>query len=226
MTPLERFAVALSFAILSFPVAGEDAADATRLTIAPRSTLVLNGSSNVASWRCRGSTMSGDVTLAVPLEKINEVIDRIEDGNVGVWMSNPAAGRFPPPRFALSIPIDTLRCSGGRPMERDMMRALKAKQFPSIDFRFDDVRGPIEHDLDQRLYRTAIAGHLALAGVTRELTVPVIAERLLPNRFRLRAELPVRMTDFSISPPKALFGLVKANDGLTVTFDLILEAAP
>lgn len=110
-------------------------------------------------------------------------------------------------------------------MEKDMVATLKAQRFPNIDFRFDAVRGGIEHDLDQHLYRTSIRGQLAIAGVTRELIVPVTAERLARTRFRLRAELPVRMTDFSIAPPKALFGLVKANDALVVRFDLILEVA-
>lgn len=198
----------------------------TRLTVAPRSTLVLNGSSNVASWRCTGTTMSGEATIAAPLTKVNEVIDRIEDGNIGVWMTNPSAGKFPTPGFNLSIPIDALHCTGGKPMERDLIRTLKADRFPAIEFRLGGVRSDIEHDLDARLYRTSVGGTLALAGITRELTVPVSAERLSRTTFRIRAELPVRMTDFAIAPPTALFGLVKANDALVVRFDLTLEAAP
>lgn len=198
----------------------------TRLTVAPRSILVLNGTSNVAGWRCTGTTMSGEATIAAPLDQVNEVIDRVEDGNIGVWMANPAAGRFPAPAFHLTIPVDALRCTGGRPMERDLARTLRADRFPAIAFRLDGVRGGIEHDLDARLYRTSVAGQLALAGVTRELTVPVSAERLSRTTFRLRAELPVRMSDFAIAPPTALFGLVKANDALVVRFDLVLEAVP
>ena len=226
MTPSKCFAAAVSLAIASFAIAGAAAIGSTRLTVAPRSTLVLNGSSNVASWRCSGTTLAGNATIAAPIEKINEVIDRIEDGNVGVWMANPAAGKFPPPQFQLSIPIDTLHCTGGKPMERDMMHALKADRFPAIDFRLDGVRAGIAHDIDAHLYRTTVGGHLALAGITRDLDVPVVAERLTRTTFRLRAELPVRMTDFSIAPPKALFGLIKADDALVVRFDLVLEATP
>ncbi|HKO54667.1 MAG TPA: YceI family protein [Thermoanaerobaculia bacterium] len=199
---------------------------ATRLAVAPRSVLLLEGSSNVAAWRCRGTTIEGAMTVDAPLAKINEVVDRIEDGNIGVWMSNPAAGSFPAPRFALSIPIDALRCSGGRPMERDMKQALEAGQFPAIDFRLGGLRGPIEHDLDAGVYRATIGGELALAGVRRELTIPVTAQRISRTQFRLRAALPLRMSDFSIVPPTALFGWIKADDRLVVDFDLILEAVP
>jgi hypothetical protein len=218
---MNALAAAVLMAVLASP-----AAAATHFIAASGSTLVLNGSSNVANWRCTGSTMRAEADVAVPIAKINEVIDRIEDGNVGVWMANKSAGQFPAPAFALSIPIATLRCSGGRPMERDMTHALKADRFTSIEFRFDEARGVIEHDLDQHLYRVDVGGRLSLAGITRELTVAVTAERLSTTRFRLRAELPVRMTDFSITPPTALFGMIKANDGLVVRVDVILEAAP
>jgi hypothetical protein len=225
MTRPACFASAIAFAISS-SIAAAAPTGTTRLTVAPRSTLVLNGSSNVAKWRCTGTSLSGEAAVAAPLAKINEVMDRIEDGNIGPWMSNPAAGRFPAPTFAISIPIATLRCTGGKPMERDMTQTLKAAQFPSIDFRLDGIRAGIEHDIDQHLYRTSIGGHLALAGVTRELTVPVSAERLSRTSFRIRAELPVRMTDFAITPPTALFGMIKAKDALVARFDLVLEAAP
>jgi hypothetical protein len=43
------------------------------------------------------------------------------------------------------------------------------------------------------------------------------------DRFALHARLPLRMTDFRITPPTALFGMVKAKDDLVVQFDLILE---
>src|SRR5919201_1580656 len=76
----------------------------TRLAIAPGSTLRLEGSSNLAGWRCRGTAMSGSMEVDAPIDKINEVIDRIEDGNMSVWMSDPSGARFPQPRFELSIP--------------------------------------------------------------------------------------------------------------------------
>jgi hypothetical protein len=34
------------------------------------------------------------------------------------------------------------------------------------------------------------------------------------------------MTDFGVTPPTALFGAIRARDGLTVSFDLTLEMAP
>lgn len=199
------------------------AADSTRLVPVSTSRLLLEGSSNVAPWRCSGATLDARVEVAAPLQKINAVIDRIEDGNIAVWMSNPAAGRFPQPSFQLRIPVNTLRCGNGR-MERDMQRALRAELHPTIEFRFIRLIGGVTHDIDAGNYHATIAGQLSLAGETRNITLKVAAERLAHDRFRLQAVLPLRMTDFEITPPTALFGAIKAKNELTVRFDLDLRA--
>jgi hypothetical protein len=204
--------------------AATSAAAGTRFSAATASSLQLEGSSNVADWRCRGTSIDAAMDVAAPLAQINAVIDRVEDGNVGVWMADPAAGRFPQPSFRLRIPVATLRC-GNRAMERDMSNALKASAYPAIEFRFKELRGGIRHDLDRNVYETRIAGELALAGMTREIVLDVVAQRIGRDRFRLRARLPLRMTDFGIQPPAALFGMIKARDELLVLLDLVLEAA-
>ncbi len=170
--------------------------------------------------------MEGRMDVAAPLEKVNNVIDRIEDGNIAAWMSKPLEGRFPQPSFAVSIPIGSLRCSGGRPMESDMSRSLKADRYPTIGFRFSGLRSGITHDIDSRSFTATVAGQLSLAGVNREVAFDVVARRVSSSRFRLQASIPARMTDFGIKPPAALFGMIKAADELSVTLDLTMDVVP
>lgn len=200
------------------------AAEATRLTAGAASTVVLEGSSNVTDWRCRGTSIDARMVVATSPDHLNEVIDRIEDGNVGVWMSNRSQGSFPAPEFDLAIPVTTLRC-GNRVMESDLRRALNADAHPAVRFSFRELRGGVRHDLDTGLYHAAIAGDLTLAGVTRTIDLRVSAQRLSRTAFRVRAILPLRMTDFAVTPPSALFGVIRARDNLTVHFDLTLEVA-
>ncbi|HEU4888776.1 MAG TPA: YceI family protein [Thermoanaerobaculia bacterium] len=192
------------------------------LTASPSSEVVLDGSSNVADWRCRGTSIDAEMTVATTAAHLNEVIDRVEDGNIGVWMAKPELGRFPAPEFQLTIPVTAFRC-GNRVMESDMRNALKAERHPNVAFRFRALRGGVQHDLDSGLYHAAIVGDLTLAGVTRTIDVQVSAERLSRTSFRVRAVLPLRMTDFAITPPSALFGAIRARNSLTVRFDLILN---
>lgn len=213
----------LLFLLLVLAAAPLFAEEATRLVAGAPSQLVLEGSSNVAAWRCRGTTLDGRMEVAAPLDHINAVIDRIEDGNIARWIANPAAGRFPQPEFQLSIPVATFRC-GNRQMERDMYDALRAASHPSIEFQFTELIGGVTHDIDEGTYRATIAGVLSLAGATRTIAVDVEARRVARDSFRLRARLPLRMTDFRITPPTALFGMVKARNDLVVQFDLVLRS--
>ncbi len=199
-------------------------ADQTRLTAGSGSTVVLEGSSNVADWRCRATSIDAHMIIATSADHINEVIDRIEDGNIGVWMANPSRGRFPEPAFDLNIPVSTFRC-GNRVMDSDMSRALKADRHRKVEFSFREMRGGVHHDLDTGLYRATISGDLTLAGVTRTIDVGVSAERLTRSTFRIRATLPLQMTDFGVTPPTALFGAIRARNNLTVRFDLTLAIA-
>jgi hypothetical protein len=194
--------------------------DSTRLVSGAPSKLVLQGSSNVAPWKCSGTTLDGTMEVAAPLSRINIIIDRIEDGNVA--RLTPQTATFPQPSFELEVPVTTLRC-GNRQMERDMYKALRSDTFPMIEFTFEKLLGGISHDLDAGTYSAKIAGQLSLAGAKRNVSVDVQATRISRDRFRLQAHLPLRMTDFRIKPPTALFGMVKAKDDLIVHFDLVLQ---
>jgi YceI-like domain len=187
------------------------------------SQLTLEGSSNVKAWRCSGTTLDARMEVAAPLAQINSIIDRIEDGDVA--RLDPRAASFPPPAFRLRVPVESLRC-GNRQMERDMYRALRAEQNPVIEFDFQDLIGGIEHDIDGGSYHATITGTLTLGGTERKMKIQVEAVRVARDRFRLRARLPLRMTDFRITPPTALFGMVKARDELEVRFDLYLQSRP
>jgi hypothetical protein len=201
------------------------ASEPTRLAAGAQSAVVLEGSSNVTGWRCRGTSMDADMRVEASAEHINAVIDRIEDGNIGVWMSEPSRGRFPVPQFHLRVPVTSFRC-GNRIMEGDMRRALKADVHPRVEFTFRGLRGGVQHDLDTGLYHATIAGDLSLAGQKHTIDVAVSAQRISRSSFRIRAVLPLQMTDFGVTPPTALFGAIRARDGLTVSFDLMLEMTP
>jgi len=147
------------------------------LPLSAQSTLILEGSSNVNSWKCESST--------------------VEVSELG-----------------LRIPVKTIRC-GNRQMERDLFRALHAESYPSIDFRFIDMTRDAEH--------ATIHGNLSLAGTTRPIAIDASVQPLGHGRMRMQVRLSLRMTDFHITPPKALFGMIKAKNDLVVTFDLVME---
>ena len=111
-------------------------------------------------------------------------------------------------------------------MERDLVAALNAIRFPAIRVHFRELRGGVEHDIDAHAYRMTVATDISLAGVTREVGTVITVERIARNSFRISAAVPLNMTDFGVNPPRALFGMIKAADLLTVHLTLLLEVDP
>jgi polyisoprenoid-binding protein YceI len=196
---MRRLLLALLIAAAPFTLAQET----TRFVSGTPSRLVLEGTSNVAAWRCSGTTLDGQMEVAAPLDRIDALMNGVEE-------------------FTLRVPIATLRC-GNKQMERDMNRALRSASYPAIEFEFAELVGAVRREGSAGCWKVRIHGVLALAGASRDVTIDVEAERIAGDRIILRARMPLRMTDFRITPPTALFGMIKAGDALTVQFDLVLQ---
>lgn len=190
----------------------------TKLVIVPPSSVTLAGSSNVNKWRCVGKTLSG--TFELPAERTAIVAEAESmERNGGSGMIDKELSRRS--RFELQIPIGTLSC-GNPIMDSDLRRTLRTEQFPKIGFRFDELLGALSYDAESQTWCAQIAGRITLAGAARS-SVIVLRGTRSGTRIRLRATFPARMTEFGLKPPTALFGAIKANDALAVSFDLLLE---
>jgi polyisoprenoid-binding protein YceI len=100
-------------------------------------------------------------------------------------------------------------------MDRLMHTALKTSEHPYIAFTLEQpvaLRGtaPVE-----------ARGKLSVAGVTRDILMTVRAERLADGRIKVSGSYPMKMTDYQITPPTAMFGQLRTADAVTVNFELI-----
>lgn len=102
-------------------------------------------------------------------------------------------------------------------MHRDV---LQTDQYPTITFQ-----GMVTTDAARVIgtFPAMAHGRLTLRGVTRSVSTPVQITPL-PDGFRGRAELELRMSDYGIPVPRFLFFV--AEDVIRVTVDLRLRAAP
>lgn len=118
----------------------------------------------------------------------------------------------------LTVPVGSFDCGKAR-MNRDMQDALKANLYPNIEFWLEQVEvSGARSESDE--YDLQVTGWLNLAGVTRSVTLDVRGEELPDGRLRARGALTTKMTNFGVTPPTALLGLVRAHDQITVAFDL------
>lgn len=184
--------------LLALPAAAQQ-----RVVVLPESQVRIDGQSTLDRFTCHADTIRGEGVLTgtgvVP---------------IAVRSSADATAR-------LEIPVASFDC-GNRQMNADLYRSLKATAHPVIRYTLDAVTRL--DTLPKDGFQLDVTGRLTLAGVTRSVTTTVIARRVARDRWTARSTLPLRMTDFGVDPPTALFGLIRAHDAFTVRFHLV--AAP
>ena len=118
--------------------------------------------------------------------------------------------------FEIAIPATTLS-SPREGVDKNMHKALKVAEHPDITFRLS------------RLDRAGSAGALrgtgvlTIAGVEREVTLDLKTQGD-QSTFTVKGEVQLLMTDFGITPPKAMLGMLKTDPKVTVTFETVLVA--
>lgn len=211
--PARTLVVGIAIALGAGGVDAGAASTSTWIDVVAPAAVRLSGRSNLAPWSCRSDQPAGTLDVAAERTQVLAAAASVAAGA-------PLAEELPVPIFTLTVPIASLRC-GNRAMERDLRDALRADLHPVIAFHLSDVRGaPRWND---GTIGVTVGGVVSLNGVEREIEFEVSARRLDELGFRARAELPLRMTWFGVAPPRALFGLVRAEDALRVELDLTLE---
>ena len=116
------------------------------------------------------------------------------------------------------VPVRAFDCGLSR-MNQDFYGALQGAAHPAVRLALGDV---------QRLGAARegwaplrVTGTLRLAGVTRPVTLEAQGRVTPEGHVLLRGRHALRMTDFGITPPTGPLGLVRADDRITVRFELV-----
>jgi len=176
-----------------------------RLAVRPDSRLWLEGSSNLRDWRCDATTLDASIDL---------------DDNASYDASEGAIARLR--RVQVRVPAHALTC-GRSQMDNIMYKALRVDDQPEcrqIVGRFEVVPGPSDPD-----HSLVMQGSLRIAGQERPVRVPVIVQQQRDGSLRAQGALPILMTDYGITPPTALFGILRTDNRIVVKFDLLVDRA-
>ena len=143
-------------------------------------------------------------------------IVRLQAAN-GAPNVNPLEGLLTPgavEAFEISIPAATLS-SPKEGIDKNMHKALKATEHPDITFRLSRLE---EADASGAIRGV---GTLRIAGVEREVVL-TLKTRRTDVQLTVTGEVALLMTDFGITPPKAMLGMLKTDPKVTVTFETVL----
>jgi polyisoprenoid-binding protein YceI len=183
--------------LAAFLLAAATALFATdRYAPAPGSMVRIDGTSTMQAWSMEGQAIAGDIRVTDPVTKAAQV--------------------------SVTVPVTSLR-SGTEAMDRLMVSALKAAKHPQIRYvmkssRILEEKGPT--------FSLKTDGTLSIAGVTRPLAMTVAGMKTRDGRYVLAGKTALKMSDFGVTPPKAMMDTVEAGDEVQITFRWVVKAEP
>jgi polyisoprenoid-binding protein YceI len=194
-TKLTLAVICLAPAAVAATYAGEP------LVLQPQSRVWIEGSSNVRDFTCTTTSFETRVQSSVP-------------GAVSAVLAGTKAVES----AELAIPAASLDCRNGK-MNDHMLKALKAKENPTIAFRITT------YDVAKATagVNGTATGQLTLGGVTKTITVTAHATPDASGALRLTGSYQLKMTDYGLTPPSLMMGTLKVNESVKVGFDMLLK---
>ena len=173
------------------------------LKLQPESRLWVEGTSNVKPFACEAK----ELDVQVETEQ-GRVVQRVVAGEKAVRT------------VVVTVPSKSLDCdNNNKKMNEHMLKAIKAEENPSIEFRLQSYELAREGESTS----ATLQGTLKLGGVEKPVTINAATKSVADGVLQVTGEYELRMTDYGLKPPKLMMGAFKVNDPVKVNFDLLLQ---
>ena len=176
------------------------AQESVRVPVTPDSKLWIDGTSNLHSWSCKA-------------EKFDAAVEFDVAAAAQLASAPPKALK----KVEVKVPVKALKCGHGG-MDDNLYKALNADRAPDVTYilgTFDAVPGD-----SSTMFALQTQGTLSIAGKENALSMQVFATRLADGSVKATGAVTIKMTDYGINPPTAIFGRLKTGNDVKVNFEL------
>ncbi|MEP6492122.1 MAG: YceI family protein [bacterium] len=191
-------------ALLALIGTAAHAQETTRVAVAPESKLWIDGTSNLHGWTCKAEKMDASIDLDAAVA-------------AQISVAPPKALK----RVQVKVPVKSLKCGHGA-MDDNLYKALNADGTTEISYilaTFEAAPGDVKDT-----FTLHTIGTLTIAGKENKVSMDVVATRLADGTVKATGMVPIKMSDFGIKPPTAIFGRLKTGDDVRVNFELTVGA--
>jgi polyisoprenoid-binding protein YceI len=165
------------------------------------SRLIISGTSSLHAWQCRAEQLSGQLQAEVDGTNLKSVRSLVLN--------------------AIVMSIRSIKENGEyfeKAMDKNVYKALAADKHPNITFtlaRINSMRAS-----GNRTATIDAIGMLRIAGISKEIPL-VVNGTLTTNGIIFEGSVPIKMKDFNVDPPTALFGTIKTGNEVVVEFKVV-----
>lgn len=161
------------------------------------SSISVHGSSTILDWEVKAENFTG--LLTVKAKKNSK--SAIKKGSIS--------------KISLLIPVNSMRSEKGEIMDNKMHRALKMEDFPNIIYTLIST---VEFEsIDENKNTLRMSGILDIAGVEKAIETDVSVCHI-NDILSLTGEIQLKLSDFNIEPPSAMFGQIETGNDITINF--------
>ena len=178
----------LSFSVLFFLSTNTCLAQEFNLNNLESSLTVL-GTSSLHDWHVVAEKQNGKI-----------IFKDLENGNINTC--------------TFEVISESLK-SGKSSMDKNTYKALKTEKYKTINFSLVEVNEIVKKS-NTKFFMKSV-GDLTISGVKKRIPIEFNVE-ISATRVTLSGEKKIKMTDFNIEPPKALFGTITTGDDITIKF--------
>lgn len=184
------------FLLVTWPLIGAGLPGQSEYHLSRGYTVTIHGTMSIHNWVETISEVTGDM-----------VAGRNAGGGTDVTSIRIVMG------------VRSIKSDMGTVMDNKTYKALKADADPKITFLLDAPVTVLSSGGQER--PIALQGHLTLAGVTRPVALWVDHFEVMTDSMRFEGRQTIKMTDFGVKPPSALFGTLKAGPDITIYFKTV-----
>lgn len=107
-----------------------------------------------------------------------------------------------------------------RIMTKDFLKAIKGEKYPEITVAFHQFT--LSDNVNKQPNQKNIPAKISiyLAGVTNYYSILLDRFEVKSDELQVVGLIHLRMSDFNITPPTALFGTIKTEDEITIDFKI------
>lgn len=165
---------------------------------AKKADFTILGTSNLHDWEMKGSqaTIKGDFL--------------VESGAL-TGVEN----------VMVEIPVKSLKSEKGSIMDGKTYDALKAKEHGKIYFTLSNVNSITKNGNG---YNVNAKGNLKIAGYSRAVTMNVLVKVMASGDLEISGSQDLKMSEYKVEPPSAMFGAITTGDAVTVKFNASLTS--
>ena len=195
-----RLAAAAAVTLITVIAAPATAQETARIAVAPDSRLWIEGTSNLHDWSCKAEQLDAAVEL---------------DKAIAAQLNTAPPKALK--RVEVKVPVKALKCGHGA-MDNNLYKALNADASPDVTYILATFEAVPGETTDTFALKTV--GTLRVAGRENKVAMDVTATRMADGTVKATGTVPIKMTDYGIKPPTAIFGRLKTGDEVKVKFEL------